>query len=108
LFNDTNWSAYLSWRLGDGVRVFVDNRFELHPAEVWNEYSMIAHGQVSWQRRLDGYGVTRLALDPKTEPGLVEAVEESPEWQLVYQDRQAVVFDRVAASAGTDAPVGVD
>jgi hypothetical protein len=49
---------------------------------------------VSWQRRLDSYGVTRLVLDPTTQPGLVEAVGESPTWQLVYDDGMALVFDR--------------
>jgi hypothetical protein len=94
LFNDTNWSAYLAWRVGAPAASFVDNRFELHPASIWDAYSTISRGQVSWQRRLDSYGVTRLVLDPTTQPGLVEAVGESPTWQLVYDDGMALVFDR--------------
>jgi hypothetical protein len=94
LFNDTDWSAYFSWRLAPDTRVFIDNRFELHPADVWKEYMTISLGQVRWQRLLDAYGVTRLALNPKSQSGLVEAVRELPDWQLVYEDRQALVFDR--------------
>jgi hypothetical protein len=94
LFNDTDWSAYFSWRLAPDTRVFVDNRFELHPAEVWTEYLTISRGHVTWQERLDRYGVTRLALSPHTQAGLVSAVRASPDWKLVYQDRQALVFDR--------------
>src|SRR3954454_24645966 len=94
LFNDTDWSAYFSWRLGPGTQVFVDNRFELHPAEVWTEYLTISRGHVSWQQRLYSYGITRLALNPTSQTGLVSAVRESPDWRLVYEDRQALVFDR--------------
>jgi hypothetical protein len=94
IFNDTNMSAYLAWRLGAPGASFVDNRFELHPAEVWEAYTTISRGYPSWQRRLDGYGVTRLVLDPTTQPGLVEAVQDAPGWQLVYDDGLARVFDR--------------
>ena len=94
LFNDTNWSAYLTWRLAPDTRVFVDNRFEAHPPEVWEEYSTISQGHVSWQRRLDAHGVTRLALNPETQRGLLSAVRESAAWQPVYEDSQAVVFVR--------------
>lgn len=94
LFNDTDWSAYFSWRLAPDIRVFVDNRFELHPAEVWTEYLTISRGHVSWQERLDGYGVTRLALNPQSQTGLVSAVRASSDWKLVFEDKQALVFDR--------------
>ena len=72
----------------------MDNRFELHPAEVWTDYLTISRGHVSWQQRLDSYGVTRLALNPQTQTGLVSAVRASSDWTLVYEDRQALVFDR--------------
>jgi hypothetical protein len=94
LFNDTNWSAYLTWRLAPDTRVFIDNRFEAHPAEVWEEYSTISRGHVSWQRRLDAHGVTRLAINPETQAGLLAAVRESASWQQVYEDRHAIVFVR--------------
>ena len=103
LFNDTDWSAYFSWRLAPDTRVFVDNRFELHPAEVWEEYATINGGHVSWERRLDLHGVTRLALNRASQRRLIAAAQESPRWRLVYEDAQALVFVRAeftdAASA---------
>ncbi|MGE3910634.1 MAG: hypothetical protein AB7K36_14830 [Chloroflexota bacterium] len=98
LFNDTDWSAYFTWRLAPDTRVFTDNRFEAHPPEVWEAYGAISRGHVSWQRRLDQYGVTRLALNPASQSGLVEAVQESPDWTLTYRDDQALVFERVAGT----------
>jgi hypothetical protein len=92
LFNDTDWSAYITWRLAPDTQVFVDDRFELHPAEVWREYVAISTGHASWERRLESHGITRLALNPSTQAGLIAAVRESPNWQLVYEDRQALVF----------------
>lgn len=101
LFNDTDWSAYFSWRLAPDTRVFTDNRFEVHPAEVWREYSAISSGHVTWERRLDAHGVTRLALSPDSQPGLISAVRESPHWRLVYEDAQALVFVRTEPIAAT-------
>jgi hypothetical protein len=75
----------------------VDNRFEAHPPEVWEEYSTISRGHASWQRRLDAHGITRLALNPETQDGLLSAVRESAAWDAVYEDNQAVVFVRAAS-----------
>jgi hypothetical protein len=94
LFNDTDWSAYFSWRLAPDGRVFVDNRFELHPANIWDDYAAISRGHVSWERRLAAHGITQLALNPFTQAGLVAAVRESPTWALAYEDQQALVFVR--------------
>ncbi|MCC7367313.1 MAG: hypothetical protein IT306_02760 [Chloroflexi bacterium] len=104
LFNDTNWSAYLTWRLAPDTRVFVDNRFEAHPAEIWEAYVSISRGHVTWERQLDAWGVTRLALNPVSQAGLVTAVRESTDWTPVYEDRQAVVFVRTATLAAEVPP----
>ncbi|MCC7105353.1 MAG: hypothetical protein IT307_09445 [Chloroflexi bacterium] len=99
LFNDTDWSAYFGWRLAPDTRVFVDNRFELHPPEIWEDYQMISRGHVSWERRLAAHGITMLALNPRTQAGLVSAVRDAPNWTLAYEDRQALVFVRADAPA---------
>jgi len=104
LFNDTDWSAYFAWRLGDRGAMFIDNRFELHPIEIWKEYTIISRGHVSWERRLDSYGVTRLALEPESQVGLVEAVRESTNWRLVYEDNQALVFERASELGAVSMP----
>ncbi|MBA2450445.1 MAG: hypothetical protein H0V51_20715 [Chloroflexi bacterium] len=94
LFNFTDWGAYFAWRLGPSRRVFVDDRFELHPGDVWRDYSTVGRGHVSWEEVLERYGVTQLALDPKSQAGLVQAVERSPRWVLSYEDERALVYER--------------
>ena len=74
----------------------VDTGVSKTDAEVWREYTTISTGHASWERRLEAHGITRLALSPSTQAGLVAAVRESPNWQLVYEDRQALVFSRTA------------
>ena len=67
----------------------------------WELHQFLAakFGHVSWERRLDAWGVTRLALNPLTQTGLVAAVRESTDWTQVYEDEQAVVFERQSAEA---------
>ena len=46
----------------------------------------------------------RLALEPESQIGLVEAVRESPNWRLVYETKDALVFDRVAEIDAASSP----
>lgn len=96
LFNFTDWGAYFAWRLGPTRPVFIDDRFELHPAEVWRDYSILSRGHVTWEEVAERYGITQLALDLKYQEALVQAARLSPSWALAYQDEQAVVFERLS------------
>ena len=102
LFHSTDWGGYFGWRLGPERKLFIDDRFELHPAEVWRDYMTLSRGHASWERLADRYGIGQLALDREAQAGLVEAVAESPRWMLTYEDERAVVYERRAAS---DRPV---
>jgi hypothetical protein len=101
IFGDSDWTAYLSWRLGPEAAFFVDDRYEIHPTSVWEEYVTISRGHVSWERRLDAYGVTGLALNRATQAGLIAAAHESTRWRHTYEDRQAVVFVRTDLAGST-------
>jgi hypothetical protein len=94
LFNDVAFGSYLIWAAPD-YPVFVDPRIELYPPEVWRDYLEISAAGEGWEQRLEEYGVNTLILSPQAQSPLVQAVERSPDWRLVYRDSAAVVCVRV-------------
>ncbi len=94
LFHDMAFGSYLMWAAQPEYKVFVDSRVELYPIEIWNDYLAISEGQCNWQELLDHYGVKTLMLEPVKQIGLINAAKASPNWSLVYQDEQAVIFTR--------------
>lgn len=88
-----DWSGYVSWRLQRQCSVFVDGRADFYPLSVMRDFITVYSGGSKWRQILNRYGVN-IVLLPPNEP-LVSLLLLCPnEWQLVYRDRQAVVFVR--------------
>jgi len=102
LFNDQTWGGYLEWATWPKHTVFVDGRFELHPPQIWFDYLDVVFPTARWRSLLDQYGIGYLVLNKTEQTDLVVDLRSDAAWQLDYEDDQAVVFSRTAASA--DAP----
>jgi hypothetical protein len=97
VFADANWTAYLvEATRGRPARFFADCRFELHPAETWDEYGRVLRGHASWQEALDRHEVTWLVLDVERAKELLPLVRANDEWREVYTDERGAVFRRKA------------
>jgi hypothetical protein len=94
VFNAMSFGSYLIWAAAPEYRVFVDGRIELYPYEIWRDYLWISSAQCGWEGRLDRYGVRTLMLSPREQPALVESVEASSGWKMVYEDPHAVIAVR--------------
>jgi hypothetical protein len=103
LFHDADWGAYLEAHLAPAQQVFVDTRFEVHPAAVWDDYFAVSSAQYDWQQILDQYLVQQVALDPERMPALAQALQSSGEWRQVWETDHASerieVWARTAATA---------
>ncbi len=90
-FTDPNtWGGYLIWTLPSNP-VYIDGR-DVYPEQFVKEYSEIIKGISDWRSPFDRTGV-RIVI---TRPGslLARELQDAPEWQMLYQDEMAVVFDR--------------
>jgi hypothetical protein len=92
LFNEMGFGSYLIWAAQPEYKVFVDPRIELYSAEIWKDYILITNGIPGWEDKLATYGMQTLMVSPSQQASLLEAVKESPDWQLVYQDEAALIF----------------
>lgn len=90
LFNSYNWGGYLLWELPE-YPVFIDGRTDLYNDAVINQWLQVVRAEPGWQQILDQWGVRLILL----EPGMpVVGHLQKEDWQLFYQDQQAVVYSR--------------
>ena len=91
-FTDPNiWGGYLIWETPSNP-VYIDGRIDMYGDEFMREYLGIIHGISRWQEPFDKYGVQNAIVSPTSVLRL--QLEQSGQWQQVYNDQMAVVFRR--------------
>jgi len=96
IFHQMESGSYLLWRLWPDYSVFIDPRIELYPAAIWDDYFQLSAGRPGYQVLLDRYGIQTLLLNRTHQGGLARQVQDSPQWELVYENLQedTVVYRR--------------
>jgi hypothetical protein len=101
IFNEQAFGSYLIWAAQPQYPVFIDTRLELYPLAIWQDYLAISAGREGWQGLLDRYGVKTLMLSPSSQAGLIAALRNSADWQMVYEDRAATIYVRAGATTNS-------
>ncbi|MGH2536706.1 MAG: hypothetical protein ACRDHL_04870 [Candidatus Promineifilaceae bacterium] len=91
LFNNYNWGGYLIWAAPD-YPVFVDGRTDLYGDALLRDYLSATFGGDGWRALLEAHDVNLVLIEPGT--GLAGRLAAEPGWQLAYQDRLSVVYQR--------------
>lgn len=92
LLAEQRWGSWFEYALPD-VPVMVDTRIELFDAAVWSDYLAVVGGRADWAEILDGWGVTAVAV-AAGDSDLVPFISADPEWELLHEDEEGVVFAR--------------
>jgi hypothetical protein len=90
MYNSYNWGGYLVWALPEEP-VFVDGRTDVY-GEFLPQYVQVMFVRPGWQDVLNRHGV-RLVLVER-ESLLSTMLATQPDWQLVYSDNQAAIWER--------------
>jgi hypothetical protein len=91
IFNSYNWGGFLLWHLPE-YPVFIDGRTDLYDGPIMTQWVQVMRAQEGWQTILEQYDA-RIILVERDTP-LLEALENSPNWRLTYQDALAVIYQR--------------
>ncbi|MCA8986984.1 MAG: hypothetical protein KDA78_05055 [Planctomycetaceae bacterium] len=94
IFNAYEWGDYLLWTGPETRRLFLNSHAHLLPAEVWDDYFIIARGQDGWDDKLDRYGVNTIVIDHLYRTRLIEMLKRDERWTLDYQDDLGAIFLR--------------
>jgi hypothetical protein len=93
LYNEYGWGGYVIWRLYPATRVFIDGRADVYgDAFIEEVYLKAYRGGADWRAPLTQYDVRVVLIDPAAP--LAAQLARAAEWQRVYVDRQAVVFEK--------------
>jgi hypothetical protein len=108
IFNPYQWGGYLLWRLAPERKIFQDSR-ALDEQVVMDGMSTMINmrgrsGKPLWQEIMDKYNIHVVILPKFNEYKKGELYKltydmvASPQWEILYGDQTAVVFQRVAQS----------
>jgi len=96
LFSDFAFSSYLVYVLPERP-LWADPRFEAYPVEHWEKFKAINAVRWDWQTLLDDEGINLLMISRSGQSELLSALERTPTWCEVYNDKMAVIFTRCGA-----------
>jgi hypothetical protein len=83
---------------GDRARVFYDDRFDMYPKAVSDDYLTIHRLKPDWQEALDAQRIERVMWEQSSP--LATAIRDSEDWRLEYQDAKAFVACRRGVAEG--------
>ncbi len=93
LFNYINWGGAVIWHLYPNQRVFIDQRHDCYPAEVFADYFAVHRLDRDWRSVLERWRIDTV-MYPRRER-LTKELMRQPGWAVVYQDERAVVLERI-------------
>jgi hypothetical protein len=80
---------YLEGRTGTSVPVFLDDRYDMFPAKVVDDFLTLNDGHADWEVVLEDYRASAV-LWPANEV-LSQLLAISPRWRVVYSDQEFVI-----------------
>ncbi|MEX1333671.1 MAG: hypothetical protein AB1Z66_00045 [Candidatus Limnocylindrales bacterium] len=92
LYAEQRWGSWFEHALPE-VPVMVDTRIELFEEAIWSDYLDVAGGRADWAEILDRWGVTTVAVAADN-GDLVPFIAADPDWQLLHEDEEGVVYRR--------------
>src|SRR5687767_374756 len=91
-FTESNmWGGYLIWAAPSNP-VYIDGRIDMYGDQFVREFINICNGTVAWEEPFTRHQVKNAIVRPKSH--LARSLQQSPEWQQLYEDEMTVVFSR--------------
>jgi hypothetical protein len=92
IFNYFNWGGAFIWALYPKERVFIDQRNDCYPIEIFQDYFAVHKVERDWRVILDRWDIDTVAYPADSR--LAEALRNDLDWAIEYEDDQAVLFSR--------------
>lgn len=91
------WGDYIVYRLYPRFKTFIDGRSDFYEPQIRDDYLALMGAAWNWEKLLERYQFDGLLLP--VDWGLGSVLKEHPDWRVVYDDGQALLFERTAESA---------
>lgn len=104
IFAPDSWGGYLIYRLYPQNKVFVDDRHDFYGVDFLRDYLKAIRLTPDWDKFLNEKHVNWTLLPAGS--SLVNMLEETAQWNVVYRDSTAVLLERKQLLASSDYRVG--
>lgn len=95
MWSDIHFASYQVYALPSRP-VWIDTRIQVvYPLTLFDEYTAIATASSNWQSLLDKYDINLLLLSTVSQPSLITALEQTPDWCPIYEDDISQIYARV-------------
>ncbi|HVN79946.1 MAG TPA: hypothetical protein VMW38_13180, partial [Terriglobia bacterium] len=92
LFTTDSWGGYIIYRFYPEYKVFLDGRFDMYGQPLIEDYLKIRDLNYDCREVLNKYKIKWILLP--VDYGLATALKELNEWEVIYDDHQAIIFSR--------------
>jgi hypothetical protein len=92
LLTDDGWAAYVIARYWPRQPVFIDDRYDMYPIPVIDDFFTLNHLDPGWAGVLDRRGIDVVVWNRKKP--LTQVLDLDPGWRRIYEDDQAGVWVR--------------
>ena len=97
LLVDYSTSSYLNWRLAGHPPLYID-LINAYPDQLMTDYFDMAHFKPRGLKLLYNLKITHVFINKQVKDGRVakfyQYISHSPRWKIVYQDRNAIIWQR--------------
>ena len=94
VFTDDADAGYVILAYSPEQRVFMDDRYDMYPTKLINDYFVVSGGMPGWSRALDRYGVDVVVW--ARQGALTALLDKSPFWEHVHTDTTHAVWVRTS------------
>lgn len=92
MMNHYNWGGYFIWKLYPEYRVFMDGRADVYGDALMTDFGDSYYLTGNWRKSLQTWDIRTLVLPP--DAPLITALRNTPEWEQVYADSEAVILTK--------------
>lgn len=95
LYHPFNWGGFFIWHIYPTYRVFIDGRLDMYVPDIYQDWLDVVRAKENWPEILNKFRVNTVIVPNEAEWfKLGQALENAPDWVLVYWDDQAGIFAR--------------
>jgi hypothetical protein len=92
MYTTDAWAGYTIAKYWPRQHVFMDDRYDMYPKSVVDDYGTIANVKPAWSKTLDKWHID-VVVWPR-DRSLSQALAENPHWHRIHADKVAVVYVR--------------
>jgi hypothetical protein len=92
IFNSYGWGGYLIWRLYPDYPVYIDGRADVYGDKFLLDFTDVYRVHSGWEQNLDAHDVRLVLVEPGS--NLADALQQSSNWEVVFQDRISILFEK--------------